>query len=134
MRPRSTRVASTWLQCARKSYKDWILFAVLLVILPFTEEWATARRMYITAPMLAHIQFPYQRGTVPSLAVPLYSLVTPSLVIGLHGSSTGQTAATVHGGMLGALTSTVLTADVTNIFKIQVPPVHAMTILDTLHL
>jgi hypothetical protein len=121
MRPR-TRAGSTWTQCAKRCYKDWLLLLVLLVVLPFSEEGTTARRMYITESMLEQIKFPFYPSTVPSWSVPMYSLLAPSLTMIAHGHWTGQTAATMHACTLGALTSTILSADITNIFKIQVCP------------
>lgn len=110
---------STFMQCARRCGRDWLLLLVLIVMLLASEE-APPRRMYITDGMLSQIKFPFQAGTVPSWAVPIYSTLVPSSIIVAHGALTQQPAAVTHAGVLGSLTSVALTADITNLFKLQV--------------
>ena len=110
---------ASWLQCARRSYSNWLFLALLIVILPILEK-SKGFRMYITDSMIDAIKFPFEAGTVPAWAVPLYSTITPSAVIGLHGAWAGKPAAVTHAGVLGSLTSLALTADITNFFKLQV--------------
>lgn len=110
---------ATWLQCARRSYANWLCLALLILILPILEE-SRGNRMYITDSMLDGIKFPFQPGTVPAWAVPMYTTVVPSAAIGLHGAWAGMPAQVTHAGVLGSLTSLALTADITNFFKLQV--------------
>ena len=119
MKPLRQCSNATWLQCASRSYTNWLCLALLIVILPIL-EYSKGNHLYITDSMLNDIKFPFQPGTVPAWAVPLYTTFTPSAVIGLHGAWAGVPAPVTHAGVLGSLTSLALTADVTNFFKLQV--------------
>lgn len=109
----------TWAQCVRRALPSWLLVALLVVLLPVL-EFDDGRRMYITDSMLEAIKFPFQPSTVPSWSVPLYSSIVPSTVIAAHGVAARAPAAATHGGVLGSLTSLLISADVTNFFKLQV--------------
>ena len=111
----------SWAQCARRALPSWALLVLLVVLLPVL-EFSKGRRMYITDTMLEAIKFPFGPDTVPSWSVPLYSSIVPSTVISVHSAVAKVPAPVVHGGVLGALTSLLISADITNFFKLQARP------------
>lgn len=112
----------TWVQCAFARRKDWLLIIILALVLLLLEKGLPARRMEITEQMESHIMFPFLKSTVPSFVVPIYSFLGPIAVVSGHMYLTKGPPSISHAGTLCALVSVLLTADITNLFKIMVCP------------
>lgn len=114
--------AVTWLRCMRAKWKDWLVVVLLGLVLPVTEKSGTARRMEITEQMEPHIKFPFVRSTVPSQAVIAYGILGPTVAVTAHAYCARISPAVHHAATVGSLVSVLLSADITNVFKITVRP------------
>lgn len=104
----------------RRCVKDWALLLILLGFLAYTEFGVSGRRQYITDRVLEAVQYPRESDTVPSWAVPVYSLLGPPVVICAHGSVLDVTVGMRHTAVLASLFSTAASALSTNVFKVTV--------------
>ena len=114
------RRGSQWLRCMRSKWKDWLVVVLLGLVLPFTEEATTARRMEITEQMEPHIKYPFVASTVPSQAVIAYGILGPTAVVSVHAYTARISPALHHAATVGSLVSVLVSADITNVFKITV--------------
>lgn len=77
--------------------------------------------MYITDNMLDAMKFPHtSKNTVPTWAVPVYTLIGPPVLICAHGVWKDVNIGIRHSAILGGLFSTGITALSTSLFKLTV--------------
>lgn len=97
-----------------------MVVGVLVIVLLVLEKALPARRMEITEQMEPHIKFPFLDSTVPAAAVPIYSFLGPVAVVHTHTYLTKGAPSINHAATLCSCVSVLLTADITNLFKILV--------------
>jgi hypothetical protein len=111
---------ASWMTCARRSARDWVLLVIIIAVLGISEYDIKGRKMYITEDMLEKIKFPHGDSTVPSWAVPLYSLALPPLIITAHAKWLDKPACLSHDAVIASTFSTGVSAVATNFFKVTV--------------